>query len=304
MNEGFAAVKTNNTPFLVDKEYWDFVCENSDIEYTMEHTYYQYTTRIIEPLINKLYEKRVEYKDLHKKAVKGTAEHELYGNIEGGLKVLLNSLYGKMCEKGYHVNTVYYDLKYEIYPNPKKKYPCILTGSFITYRARLKLLKTIKQVVESGHDFLYADTDSITLGCDRDADLTPIFGEKSPKLGAWKDEGTYDLYLNIFKKKKYFLVNRGTKKFKLALSGIPKKVQKILEHQLTINFEKTLEDMKKIFDPNENFRFLQCKPNASLNFLDQMIIVNVDFDINGGELDPTGTIEFTEDGYILKKLCQ
>lgn len=70
------------------------------------------------------------------------------------------------------------------------------------------------------------------------------------------------------------------------------------------NFERTVEDMKKIFDPNENYKFLQCKPNVSLNFLDQVIIVNVDFDINGGELDPTGTVEFTEDDYILKKLCQ
>lgn len=216
----------------------------------------------------------------------------------------MNSLYGKMCEKGHHVNTVYYDLKYEIYPNPKKKYPCILTGSFITYRARLKLLKTIKQVVESGHDFLYADTDSITLGLDKGADITSIFGEKTKKLGGWKDEGTYDLYLNIFKKKKYFLANRTTKKFKLALSGIPKKVQRIFEHQLETNFERTVEDMKKIFDPNENYKFLQCKPNVSLNLLDQLIIVNVDFDINGGELDPTGTIEFTEDDYVIKKICQ
>lgn len=183
MNQGFAEKKTQNTPFLVEKEYWDFVCENSDIEYTLEHTYYQYNTRIFEPLINKYYGKRLEYKDLKEKAPKGSADYELYDTVEHGLKVLLNSIYGKMCEKGYHVNTVYYDLKYEIYQNPWKKYPCILTGSFITYRARLKLLSTILKTLEAGHDFLYADTDSITLGCDKDADLTTIFGEKTKKLG-------------------------------------------------------------------------------------------------------------------------
>lgn len=182
-NEGFGTKKLNDKPFFVEGEYWKFMLKNAKMDYSVDGIYYQYNTTIIAPLMKRYYGKRMEYKALMEEQKKGTPEHELYDRIQHGLKILLNSLYGKLCERGYHVNIVFNDLKYDTYDNPNKIYPCILTGSFITYRARLKLLSTIKRVLDAGHDFLYADTDSITLGCKRGTNLTPIFGTDNKNLG-------------------------------------------------------------------------------------------------------------------------
>lgn len=303
-NEGFGTKKQTDRPFFVEGKYWEFMLKNAHMDYTVEGTYYQNNTKVIANLMKKYYAKRNEYKDLRDKFEEGTPEYELYDRIQHGLKILLNSLYGKMCERGYHINIVFNDLKFETYDNPKKIYPCILTGSFITYRARLKLLSTIKKVLDAGHDFLYADTDSITLACRKGSDLKPIFGEDNKNLGEWKDEGTYDLYLSVFKKKKYFLANRDTKKFKMALSGVPNAKQKIFQKQLKNNFERVVKDMEKIYDPYRNYRMLSCKPNSIMNYMDQTIIVNVDFQINHELGFENGTIEFTEDDYILREQCQ
>lgn len=302
-NEGFGTKKLTDKPFFVEGEYWKFMLKNAKMDYTVVGTYYQYNTNVIAPLMRKYYKKRMEYKSLMEEQLLGTPQYDLFDRIQHGLKILLNSLYGKMCERGYHVNIVYNDLKFETYDNPKKIYPCILTGSFITYRARLKLLSTIKKVLDAGHDFLYADTDSITLGCKEGSDLKPIFGEDNKNLGEWKDEGTYDLYLSVFKKKKYFLANRSNKKFKMALSGVPNAKQKIFQKQLKNNFERVVKDMEKIYDPYRNYRMVSCKPNSIMNYMDQTIIVNVDFQINHELGFENGTIIFTEDDYIIRETC-
>lgn len=302
-NEAFGKKKMTSHAIFVEGEYWKFVLKNTKIDYTLEHIYYQHNTKIVAPLIVKYYSKRLEYQRMMASHPKGSAEYVKYDKIQKGLKILLNSMYGKMCEKGYHANVVFYDSRYETFENENKVYPCILTGSFITYRARLKLLNAIKKVVDAGYDFLYADTDSITLGCPKNSDLTPIFGSNSTSLGEWKDEGTYDLYLCIFKKKKYFMANRETKKVKMALSGVPKRIHDILEKQWGKNFKRVVDDMERFFDPNENFTLVSCKPAPFENFIGQQIIVNVDFSLNSELLEPTGFVRFTEDDYHIERPC-
>lgn len=95
----------------------------------------------------------------------------------------MNSLYGKMCEKGHHRGWVYHESQIKGFTQENPKYPCILSGAFITYRARLCLLEKIKDVLDAGYDFLYADTDSVIYGCPRTDDAELIFGKDSGNLG-------------------------------------------------------------------------------------------------------------------------
>lgn len=199
-------------------------------------------------------------------------------DTQKGLKDLMNSLYGKLCEKGHHQGTVYFHSKSTNFAHETFKYPCILTGAYITYRARLCLLEKIKKVVDSGYDFLYADTDSVIYGCPVTDEPALIFGEDTGKLGEWKEEGTFDLYLNNGKKKKYVLVNRNTKKYKMALSGIPKPVHKMVDHQMKTNFDRIVQDLIYVFSPESNVLIKNCKRSCVLsNRWDQQIIFNTDF---------------------------
>lgn len=182
-NQAFSMEKLTEFFFFVEDEYWKFVLENCEVDYDVEYTYYQRNTRIIGGLINKYFDRRAAIKKEMEKLSKTSTEYIALNDTQNGLKTLMNSLYGKMCEKGYHVNVVYNDLKFNTYKSKDRKHPCILTGSFITYRARLTLLKKIKKVLDSGYDFLYADTDSIIMGCGVDDDLTSIFGKDDGRIG-------------------------------------------------------------------------------------------------------------------------
>lgn len=293
--------KLTGIPFFVEDEYWKFVLENCEIEYTVEHVYYQRNTHVLAGLINKYFDRRAAIKEIMARTPEDTPEYKSLDDTQNGLKILMNSLYGKMCEKGHHTNVVYNQTKYEVFTNEKKVYPCILTGSFITYRARLTLLRKIKETIESGYDFLYADTDSIIMGCPVDADTTPIFGEDDGLIGHWKNEGIFDLYLNIWKKKKYFLANSETKKFKMAFSGIPKSVHRIIKNKLKEDFRETVEDLKILFSPEENILIEKSKPISVLNVLDQQVIFNTDFAMNSQFREPTGYMKIRDGDYTIEK---
>lgn len=302
-NQAFSMEKLSGIPFFVEGEYWKFVLENCEIEYELEHTYYQRTNNVLCDLIDKYFDRRHAVKDRMKNC-KDPGEYADLDDTQKGLKLLMNSLYGKMCEKGHHTNVVFNELKYETFLNEEKIYPCILTGSFITYRARLTLLRKIRECIDAGYEFLYADTDSIMIGCSKDDDPEDVFGRDSGLIGEWKLEGTFDLYLSLWKKKKYFLANKTKKEYKMAFSGIPKRIHKLIEKKLVDNYEKTVEDMAILFNPNENIVIRNAKPISILNEWDQQVIWNADFALNSAFREPTGYMVIGDNDYVIERCLQ
>lgn len=293
--------------FFVEKEYFDFVRENADVEYELIDTWYQANTTVIKHLIEMFYNRRKECnakkQELEDRGDTKSSTYEDLDDQQKGLKLLMNSLYGKMCEKGHHTSVVYYQSKYTKFKQDNAKLPCILTGSFITYRGRLSLLQKIKAVIEAGHDFLYADTDSVVLGCHKDADMTPIFGTDQGNLGEWKQEGWYDLYLNIGLKKKYILINRRdtSVKPKFALSGIEVKYQEILKEQLKKNPQKTIPALIYMFDPKNNVLIEKCKRvTVTTLAYNQPVLYTTRFQMNPDMKNHTAIMKFTKDDFTLE----
>lgn len=305
-DQGFGVTKRNQVPFFCLKEYFDFIVANADIEYVLRGTYYQRRAKILEPLINKYYETRKELKKtlktMENNGEKITAKYEDLDNKQNSLKLLMNSLYGKMCEQGHLIGCVFNEGEYRKYESDREYYPCILTGSYITYMGRLNLLNKIKLVIEAGYDFLYADTDSVVLGCPKDADLTPIFGVDRGNLGEWKDEGTYHIYLNIGLKKKYVLFDLVKRKWKPALSGIPRSVRHLIEERLETDFERVIEDMKILFNPDNNVVIKNCKVTHVLSQIgSQQILYNTDFQMNSDLGKKTHRMILETDDYRIEK---
>lgn len=311
-NQAFGENKCNGKPFFCLKEYFDFVMENANVKYTKLGTYYQRKARILAPLIKKYYDQRKNVKDamkiLEKDGLRGSPKYEDLDNQQASLKLLMNALYGKLCEKGHLISCVYSGGEYHKYEEEAEYYPCILTGSFITYMGRLSLLNKIKSVLDAGHEFLYCDTDSVILACPKDVDLTSIFGVDRGNLGEWKEEGTFDLFLNKGDKKKYALFNRRDKslsiedRYKLALSGIHKSVQEIIKDQLKLNFDRVMADICTMFNPKNNVLIKNCKPlHVQSNKGGQQIIYNTDFLMNRRLKRLTHVMTLGVDDYQLKK---
>lgn len=142
--------------FFILKEYFDFIKENADLEYTISGVYYQHKTRVLRDQIDKYYNKRMEVRARMEKLDPTQNNYQqLYEDMDDqqkGLKLLMNSLYGKMCEKAHHTGCIYHEGEFKnfISDSSINNYPCILTGSYIIYRARLELLNKIKAVREQG----------------------------------------------------------------------------------------------------------------------------------------------------------
>lgn len=222
-----------------------------------------------------------------------------------GLKLLMNALYGKLCEKGHHTGIVYHESRFTKFKKDDEYYPCILTGSFITYRSRLELLHKIKASLQAGCDFLYADTDSVIIGCPKDLDYTTIFGTNNGNLGEWKEEGVYDVYLSLGKKKKYALINTKTmKKNKVVLSGVHNDVTGVIKAKLESDFCRTFEDIKYIFDRKNNVLFERARPtNVYTQTFNQLVLYRSNYQINRDAGEPTAILRVVGDDYILEK-CQ
>lgn len=305
-NQAFSQEKLAGRPFFVEGEYWAFVLDNCEIDYELEGIYYQKSDFLLKSFITKLFDKRAAIKKEMKNHTPGSTEYSGLKDLEEGLKLLMNSLYGKMCERGYHVNKVYNELRFEIFENTEKNYPCILTGSYITSKSRLKLLTKIREIIDAGYDFLYADTDSVIFGAPKKADLGKIFPDDQGKLGEWKLESvgntkTWDLFLSVWKKKKYVLANRKERQHKKAFSGVPKRIHRIIDGCLERDFERTLDDLGVMLSPHENIIMKNVKPISFLNDYGQTVIFNGDYSINSHLKDPTGYLRIVGDNYVLEK---
>lgn len=226
---------------------------------------------------------------------------------EKGIKTTMNSLYGKMCEKSYLSNIVYFDGKFNKILDENAVYRCSLTGAFIALKGRVMLYKQIKKVIEHGFKFLYADTDSVMFAYPKKEEnkLNDIFGFNTGKLGQWKNEGSWNEFHTPGKKKKYTLINYlEPHKSEIKLSGIlDNPYVHALKNGLRITTDKTLEDLRYIFNKNSNVLFKNAKNNTvRTNKFNQIVIHPIHVSSNVGVKTTAEIYIDNETGqYVLKK---
>lgn len=279
--------------FYVTEEYLNMMRENTDaLVITEYHTLYQEKTICLKKFVEDLYRKRVclkrELNDVKRleQTQETIAKIEQLNNQQTGIKIVLNSLYGKFCEKPHHTQCFYSNLtnwQYIRYPVENPVYRSILSGAYITSIGRLKLIDKIIQCAKQGWKVLYADTDSVIFVCPKTADHTPIFGTDNGWLGEWKVEGTFTTFVNSGVKKKYFIMDENNpSNYRKAMSGVNKEFVQALEKQLKKGNRQTIEDIIFIFDPNNNVILKRMKKNKVRTRLhNQTIIYESDFTFNG-----------------------
>lgn len=303
------------TKLYVTQEYLDLMKKYTSVLDIKEyHTVYQEKTKCFKKFVEDLYRKRVLLKRELKQLKEQPRTHENLSRIEQlsnqqtGIKIVLNSLYGKFCEKPHH-NRCFYsnlsDFKYVRYPIDNPKYRSILSGAYIIYEARLKLLDKIIKCVEQGWKVLYADTDSVIFVCPKSADHTIVFGTDEGWLGQWKLEGKFNIFVNNGVKKKYFLMDSNNPaNYRKAMSGVNKEFVKALEKQLDAGNKQTIEDIIFIFDPKNNVVLRKLKKNkVRTHVYNQTIIYESDYTFNG-DVEINGEIIVKDGEYKLIKYGQ
>lgn len=279
--------------FYVTEEYLEMMKEYSDdLKVIVYHTLYQEKTLCLKKFVDDLYRKRTVLKkelkeiDALPKTQDTIARKEQLQNQQTGIKIVLNSLYGKFCEKPHHTQCFYSnvsDYKFIRYPVNAPVYRTILSGCYITYTARLKLIEKIIECRKRGWTVLYSDTDSVIFACPKSADHTSIFGIDEGWLGQWKEECRGNVFVNSGVKKKYFLMDTNRPHiYKKAMSGVNKEFVKALEKQLDKGNKQTIEDIIFIFDPNNNVVLRKMKKNKLRTYVhNQTILYESDYVFNG-----------------------
>ena len=105
-------------------------------------------------------------------------------------------------------------------------------GAFITAYARKELLD---RIIEVGNDFVYCDTDSIK--CINGERYTHLF-DLGNELGQWKDEGNYEVFKTLGKKK-YACVKNGV--LDVTFSGLNKEfvLSSVMDKELFVDTLRT-----------------------------------------------------------------
>lgn len=158
----------------------------------------------------------------------------------------------------------------------------IMSGLWITFRARWKLLSAVYEETKQGNVVLYCDTDSIKMIQIH----PPKFEIDEGKLGAWKDEGSFTHFAHPNKHKKYFMHNKHEtskkKRWMVKVSGIDKEY-------LKKGKEWDLEQMKVIYDPKNCVVIKNAKITAACNEYYQTVLYNTDykFAFEDPDLKPT-----------------
>lgn len=281
--------------FYVTDEYLQMLKENTLVfRYKEYHTVYQEKTYCIKKFIEDLYRKRVNIKREKEEFESKPPTQETITrlvqleNEDEGVKTILNSIYGKFCEKPHHTQCFYSNVngfKFQRYAVDNPVYRCILSGAYITYQGRLKVIEKIIQCSKEGWKVLYADTDSVIFACPKSTDHTKVFGTNDGWLGQWKDVGRFTVFVNSGVKKKYFLMNEDKPElFKKAMSGVNKEFVKALEKQLKAGNKQTIEDIIFIFDPANNVILRKMKKNkVRTDLYNQTIIYDSDYTFNGNK---------------------
>lgn len=210
---------------------------------------YQFTTTEVGRYMKFIYDKRLELKDRGIKTKRDKDE-------DSRLKVLMNSIYGKMCEKTRDEKTLYKKGQFVKEPIKGFRFKSTISGLYVAWMGRLIIYKHILEVLAAGYKFLYCDTDSIKFVHPKEANLKEIFKIGNRNLGDWKNEGTFHEFCSHVKKK-YALINYDDpSKSKFALSGIDGalNLEAILIKGLSNGetFNTTLGHIRLLFNPKCN----------------------------------------------------
>ena len=271
----------NTRDYFFISEYFEYIQKWGDFEdLEIIEVYYQQTTAAMKEWVSCLYE------------LKSKAKTETERTVA---KLLLNSSYGKKGEKPHLVvNTWQYNHTIEEFILTESLEEVVFlsmyTGIFITQSARLVLYKAIDEILRCGGIVYYGDTDS--LFCNIDPRETKLVIHDSD-IGAWSIESVikvncanhnkhnkkcldckiepkpYDGLLMFDKiKKKYFAYRNPpySNQYSLSFSGVPLKFLEVLD----------LEDLKTIFNNNNNVLFVNVKTQSITNWKSQTIIRTVD----------------------------
>lgn len=159
-----------------------------------------------------------------------------------GIKLLLNSLYGKFGERVDVVSMVPVDRvpddvvapmygDYAFIPHGTKipNHTNVIWSAYTTGYARLLLLESMEHIAASGGTVLYCDTDSIIYGASK-----PLHVE-SVDLGGWKLEGKFS-FGHFLAPKLYCLEGNGKRKYRAK--GVPQSKAATFFNEGSVSYER------------------------------------------------------------------
>lgn len=222
------------------KEEWEMITKFYDIKINTIKSFYMLKKPFLKPIITQLYDIKEKYDKLKDDAQKM------------GAKILLNSLYGKMCENSEHDNVVYFknseninefseieiDNKHYKFlrANPTYNidiYNCytfapIDTKEIVSNRAAAVVITALQRIYlwnkiyEIGCEYFgLSDTDSILFVNLTNEKLEQLNKSLGHKLGDFEKENKDDIqYFGTYGAKKYVLLNQEEKIVKFRFAGI------------------------------------------------------------------------------------
>lgn len=229
--------------FFIIEEYYQFVLRNTVNDIEILETYYQVKNTDLSRFIRNAYNIKLKAKDIE--------DEEKKKNGLGNIKLILNSIYGKLCERTY-TKEHYYDpeicdfIGKDVFVN---EYRYTLSGAFVSQMGRLIMMSVITKEINNGNVFIYSDTDSIKLVVNN-----PVKFPVHPiNLGFFKNEGWgsecrgfTNFHHNGSLKKNLIFSNKDIKKsIKLTLSGIVKDIHKDLLNNASIEVLKDMFSTEK-----------------------------------------------------------
>lgn len=214
--------------FLILKDYYEIIQEYTNNDFKIVRVRYQQLSRKLARAINDAYALRVLVKNNNKP-------------LADSIKLFLNSGYGKFGERTHEYVVKWNEAECCWEEEIAKKanfYTNLLTGLYVCTQGRIKLMKAIKTEIENGNTFLYSDTDSLKI-----VQNNPVKIYVDPdKLGAWKDEGSFNVWRYPLKRKRYYCYNTFTGDEKITCGGFSKWIVEDLKY----------EDKLKFFTPKTN----------------------------------------------------
>lgn len=284
------------TSYLVPEEVYEFLKRNVLGTMKIVGTYYQFTSTEIARYMGFIYQKRIDIKRKYPNGLPPEVKLE-----DDSLKLAMNCIYGKLCEKTRDVKTKYKRAQFTEEPIKDVKLKSPLSGLYVSWMGRLMIYKHIHKVLERGYKFLYSDTDSIKFVHPKGANLGELFHIGKEKLGDWKNEGQFQEFTSHVRKK-YALINYINPELsKFAISGIngslklPEIFIKYLKNPDTYN--QTLRHIRTMFHTSKNVVIRNAKTVSLVtNRFNQTVIRTSDFNTNPrAEKNTVATMEVNPD---------
>lgn len=232
---------------------------------------------------------------------KDSPEYELLDQLQIAIKTAMNTIYGKMCEKAYFTDERYFgDNRVKtMLPDEELYYHSTLTGTYITWMSRLRVMEMCKELYANGCEILYTDTDSVQFVYDlKDRKKIMEIVGNTDKLGGWKIEGEFDYFASCADKKYMLIDKTNINNSLLKFSGINrlKDYVRLFKKHLEINFDEALNLWMNIFDPSKKWVFKNAKNISLKNNKYHTVIMSTDFNTKQNKNAPDGEIWIKDNG--------